>query len=196
MLKSLKTKNKSNHKILHDFSVFNSNFKNNSIELSTNDIFIQTKNKLNKICEIPNKNTQQRIVTKKAINTFDFVLAILANENIINLTIAIYRIGKKTANELKELQKSGKIKNITILLNDGFPKLIPDCWNLLKSFESEKFKLKLENNHTKIILAETKENNYIIEGSGNLSINARIEQYTFDNNKQIYDFHKNWIDKI
>jgi len=33
----------------------------------------------------------------------------------------------------------------------------------------------------------------VFEGSGNLSDNARIEQYILENNKQAYEFHKNWI---
>lgn len=196
MLKDLTKKRKSKHNLLSEINNENSNFKSSSIGINLNEIIFQSLNNIKQISGIPLKNQHFRIVTKNAINTFDFIQAILVNEIINNLTIAIYRIGKKIILQLIELQKSSKIDNIVFLINDGFPKLVPDAYNLLKSFESKNLIIKLENNHTKIILAETKENYYVIEGSGNLSINARIEQYCFDNNELIYNFHKNWIDKI
>jgi len=53
------------------------------------------------------------------------------------------------------------------------------------------------HSHAKIFLAKTKCDKYIVfEGSGNLSDNARLEQYLFENNKETYEFHKNWIENI
>jgi hypothetical protein len=50
--------------------------------------------------------------------------------------------------------------------------------------------------HAKIALIKTKaENKIVFEGSGNMSDNARIEQYIFENNPYVYDFHYNWIIK-
>lgn len=171
-----------------------SNFKTGSIEISTEQLFLHKINKLNEITAIPLPGQQFRIVTQKAINSFDFILAILHQETIEELICAFYRIGKKVIQELKDLHDNNKIQNIHFLVNDAIPKLTPDCYNLLKSLESEKWILRLENNHTKIILIKTnKGNHYIIEGSGNLSINARIEQYSFDNNQELFNFHKKWI---
>lgn len=41
-----------------------------------------------------------------------------------------------------------------------------------------------------------KGNYYVIEGSGNLSFNSRIEQFIIDNDKKIYDFTISWISHI
>lgn len=173
-----------------------SNFKSGSIELSTEEILLIKLDKLNELVSIPLPDQQFRIVTQKAVNSFDFILAILANENIEEMIIAFYRIGKKVIQEMKTLQKTGKIKSIYFLLNDGAPKLIPDAYNLLVQYSNKNWTVKVENNHTKIICIRTKQNYYVIEGSGNLSINARIEQYVFDNNKKLFNFHKNWITKL
>ena len=52
-------------------------------------------------------------------------------------------------------------------------------------------------NHTKIIGIKTANNEYYVaEGSGNMSNNARIEQYLFEQSKESYDFHKSWIKDI
>lgn len=197
MLKQKKKKNRSKN-TLYAFKQVGkeSAFKNSSIGISTDELFFQSLDKLNKIAELPKPGQQTHIVTQNAINSFDFILAILANSTIKTLHIAFYRIGKKVVTELHELLKSGKIEHIHLLINDGFPKLVPDCWNLIKSLESEHFKIRVENNHTKIILADTETDTYIIEGSGNLSINARIEQYIIMNNPEVYNFHKTWIEAI
>ena len=50
--------------------------------------------------------------------------------------------------------------------------------------------------HAKVILVKTTENYYILEGSMNLSVNARIEQLTFENSEKIYNFHKEWINEV
>ncbi len=197
MLKPIR-KNKNSKSINGDkFVAENSNFKSGSIQISTKQRTLISLNKLNEIAKIPEKDEQFRIITRKAINSFDFILAVLAEKGRIDeMFIAFYRIGKKVAIELNELQKKNKIGKITFLINDGFPKLVPDAYNTIKQLESEKWEVKLENNHTKIIGMKCNEDFLIVEGSGNLSINARIEQYVFDNNEEIYNFHKKWINEI
>lgn len=195
MFKQQRQKRKTDQKIISEhLNDKQSNFKSGSIEISTDQLFFHKINKLNEITSIPLPGQQFRIVTQKAVNSFDFILAILHDETIEELICAFYRIGKKVIQEIKDLQEKGNIQHVHFLVNDAIPKLTPDCYNLLKSLETDKFVLRLENNHTKIILIKTNlGNHYIIEGSGNLSINARIEQYSFDNNKELFDFHKNWI---
>jgi hypothetical protein len=198
MFKAERKKRKSKDMFISDFKEVseNSNFRNGSISMSIENQFEISLNKLNELTFLPIPNQQIRIVTRKAINSFDFILSILHKVKIEKLIIAFYRIGKKVINELHELQKQDKIGKIVFLINDSFPKLVPDAWNLLKSFESSVWIVKVENNHTKIILIKTDENYYVIEGSGNLSVNARIEQYLFENNKKSFLFHQNWIEKI
>lgn len=198
MFKQQRQKRKTDQTIISEhLNQEKSNFKSGSIEISTEQLFFYKIKKLNEITTIPLSGQQFRIVTQNAVNSFDFILAILHEETIEELICAFYRIGKKVIQEIKQLQDKNKINNIHFLINDAIPKLTPDCYNLLKSLESDKWILRLENNHTKIILMKTnKGNHYIIEGSGNLSINARIEQYSFDNNEQLFNFHKNWIKSL
>jgi len=37
---------------------------------------------------------------------------------------------------------------------------------------------------------------YVFEGSGNLTENGCIEQYIYERNSQVYDFHKDWMNGI
>ena len=45
-------------------------------------------------------------------------------------------------------------------------------------------------------LKTKKGNYYILEGSGNLSFNSRVEQYVIDNDKELFNFTKDWMSKI
>lgn len=198
MFKKQRINRKSNQNLIAETFVENVQaFKSGSIELSVDDVLLMKLDELNKISAMPEIGKQNRIVTQKAINSFDFILAVLAESNVEELIMAFYRIGKKVAVELKNLHDSGRIKNLHFLVNDGIPKLTPDAYNFLKGCENENWKIRLAHNHTKIILLKTESGNfYVVEGSGNLSANARIEQYVVDNNKSIYVFHKNWITKL
>ena len=52
-------------------------------------------------------------------------------------------------------------------------------------------------NHAKVFIAKTKDLRHIVfEGSGNLSDNARIEQYLIEDNEMTYNFHKEWITNV
>jgi len=51
--------------------------------------------------------------------------------------------------------------------------------------------------HSKIMGMKTESgNHYILEGSGNLSFNSRIEQYVLDNDEKLFNFTKNWMNEI
>ena len=197
MFKNQSNRKKGNTNLIEDhFKENDSFFKTGTIEMTGQKLFQIKLDKLNEIAKLPGPNEQLRIVTQKAINSFDFILAVLANEDIEELIVAFYHIGKKVIQELHDIQATGKIKTCFFLINDAVPKLTPDAYNLIKSLESENWNVVLENNHTKIILIKTAQNYYVIEGSGNLSINARIEQYVFDNYQKLFEFHKKWITEI
>jgi hypothetical protein len=51
--------------------------------------------------------------------------------------------------------------------------------------------------HTKVLLLNNLEKNVwlSVEGSANLTQNPRLEQYVITNDKQLYDFHEDWIEE-
>jgi len=60
--------------------------------------------------------------------------------------------------------------------------------------ENDNFKLIQKNSHAKITLINAGNEYYVISGSGNYSNNPKIEQYTVLKDKELYDFHKGWIE--
>ncbi len=138
---------------------------------------------------------QYRIITTKNMNALTAIYALMQNHEIEEIVIAIYRMNQPAVMKIIEIAET-----------------IP-VWVLLSSFfrENKKYenwtriiesKAKTMNNlnvsfawsHAKITLIKTKCGKHIVfEGSGNLSDNARIEQYILENNEDAYKFHRAWI---
>lgn len=45
-------------------------------------------------------------------------------------------------------------------------------------------------------IKDDKGNHFVFEGSGNMSDNARIEQYLYENNQKTFNFHKQWMNDL
>ena len=51
-------------------------------------------------------------------------------------------------------------------------------------------------NHTKMVLIKSGENYFLFTGSANLRSSGTIEQFSIYNDKNIYNFNKNWINQL
>ncbi len=93
----------------------------------------------------------------------------------------------------------GLIEDATILISNLRNKACSKKEALTRDLfmNNNRVELIFASSHAKIISIETYDGNYYtIEGSGNLSFNSRIEQYIIDNDKELYDFHNQWIKEI
>lgn len=153
------------------------------------------------LIKMPLKNEQYRIITEKQFNAYAVILNILKNELIEEMYLAIYRINQPTVYSLIDFIESQKIKKATFIISSFFNQTkVPEKWALiLKDFSetNEMVNFIYTHNHAKVYAAATNKNNYyVFEGSGNMSDNARIEQYIFENNKRVFDFHKEWMSTL
>lgn len=155
---------------------------------------------IDRISEIgsPRENEQIRIITKRAFNAIEFIKFILEKEQIEETYICVYSIDYKTGVIVDNLAKQGELGNVTFLIsnlkNSAYRQ--KDALVRERFIKNKKIKLVFAGSHAKLILCKTKENFYVIEGSMNLSPNSRIEQCLFENSEQVYNFHKNWIDRV
>lgn len=162
--------------------------------------FIKAK-MLSDLCFKPKTGEQYRIITEKQFNAYALILHLLESEIIEELYLAIYRINEPTVDSIINFIECGKIKNATFIISSFFNQTKkPEQWAIkLRSYceKNKKCKHIYTHNHSKILAIKTNSDNYyIFEGSGNMSDNARIEQYIYENNKLIFDFHKEWMNKI
>lgn len=153
---------------------------------------------LNVLCPIPKPNEQYRIITEKQFNSFALIINLLQTRNIDELYLAIYRINEPTVATLTEFIDNGRIKYAAFVLSSFFNATKkPEVWTKVLSEycqnNPEKTKHTYAHIHAKVMAAKSKDDYFVFEGSGNMSDNARIEQYVYENNKQVFDFHKDWI---
>ncbi|MBY9013093.1 MAG: hypothetical protein KGD70_12030 [Candidatus Lokiarchaeota archaeon] len=132
-------------------------------------------------------------------SSISFISLVAQKENIKELTASTLRIGEKQFIHLARLKQAGKLDKATFFLSsimkeDNKKK---DKYNYYSKFEEvcktngwEKIVI---NNHSKIILMCTDDNYYVLETSSNLNENPKIEQYSFENDKELYDFYYNFF---
>lgn len=146
--------------------------------------------------DLPSQDAIHFIWTLKSFNTFTFIQYIISKAGMIDdLTLSSYNVSRVVILSLMELVDGGYIANLTIIISDVAKTRFPQNFDLL-NLESSKRKnvlVKYVWNHSKVATALCGDQYYVIEGSGNFADNSRHEQYIFLNNKDIYNFRKNWL---
>lgn len=130
--------------------------------------------------------------TDKQFNAFTFIPFIAQTETIEHLLASTYSISVRVVESLLELHDGGLIDRITLLISDSLIKRNPVTIDKIESIALARPNVEVlySWNHSKITLAQTKFGRYVIEGSGNWSQNAAIEQYLFANSKGLFEFRK------
>lgn len=143
------------------------------------------------------KNVQYRLVTENSFNAIIVLDFLLKKYELIEIYIAVYRMNERSVNKLKSIIDSDNI-SCSILLssffreNKKYERWAEDL--IMYSTKKKNVNVVFAHNHAKVFLAKTKDNRHVVfEGSGNLSDNARIEQYLIEDNETTYNFHKEWI---
>lgn len=157
----------------------------------------KTKNFIDVIGDELSKNVQYRLVTEQSFNAIIVIDYLLKKYELIEVYIAVYRMNEVSVNKLKSIIDSDEIL-CSILLSSFFRENKKyERWAeelIMYASKKNNVNVAFAVNHAKVFLAKTKDNRYIVfEGSGNLSDNARIEQYLIEDNETTYNFHKEWI---
>ena len=155
---------------------------------------------LNSMAPTPRPGEQYVIVTEKQFNAFALICSLIENNVIDEMYLAIYRINQPTVQAIIEFIEEGKIKQGTFVISSFFNQTKnPEQWAImLRDFceTNNDFRHIYTHNHAKVLAARVRDDYYVFEGSGNMSDNARIEQYRYENNKQVFEFHKEWMNSI
>lgn len=168
--------------------------------LKNENIHLLKAKALKDLCIKPKPGEHYRIITEKQFNAYAFILYLLESEIIEELSIAIYRINQPTVESLINMITAGKIKKANFVISNFFNQTKkPEQWAIMLREFCENHPNTSHayiHNHSKVVAAKCASGFYVFEGSGNMSDNARIEQYIFENNKLTYQFHTDWIKQI
>ena len=132
----------------------------------------------------------------------DFLHAYLTLHHIRaeRMTITTLSLSARNIDSLKRLMELGYIGDLDMVLSIYFYgherwQLIP---HLYKSLDKDnRFQLAIAGIHTKIIFFETHEGQKIvIHGSANLRSSVNVEQFTIEENSELYDFYAECFSKV
>ncbi|WZL88307.1 hypothetical protein VS868_11940 [Salinimicrobium sp. 3283s] len=128
--------------------------------------------------------------TNNSFNAFTFIPFVCKYVTVRRLFASTYSISRKVIEALMELQRTGLVGEITLLISDSMVKRNPMTIDVLLAVAATNGNLKVLFgwNHSKVCLLETASGYFVIEGSGNWADNAQMEQYTFANCRGLYDF--------
>lgn len=141
--------------------------------------------------DIPKKNSILSIRTQSQLNAFSIFLQFIEKYGSIDfLSIQTYTIDEKTIHTIDELIKQGKIKKMQFIMTETASFRIPKIYRLLKDLfaERENVNLCFYWVHSKVHLLRCGNDKYVIDGSGNFSMNAQIEQYNIFHSDKMFDF--------
>ena len=171
-----------------------------AIKIKYQKLVCESVNKFQRIVELPlQPKIQYRIITTLNFNALTVLNAMLDKYVVQELTIAIYRMNIGAVETIKDFALSGTPTNILLSAFFRENKKYERWTQLIEEYATQipKLKVAFAWNHAKVCLIKTQCNRHIVfEGSGNLSDNARIEQYILEDNKEAYNFHYNWIKEL
>jgi len=149
------------------------------------------------IPDLPGTDESYRAVSYQGgFASISFITAVASKEPIKELTVSTLRVGEKQFHILRRLHKQKKLGKVNFVIGSIMQenKKKYDYYTRFKDgCKQNNWNYAVVNNHSKLILMRTQENYYVLETSSNLNENPKIEQFTFENDKQLYDFYYNLL---
>ena len=128
--------------------------------------------------------------------SINFICLVAVKETILELTASTLRVGEKQFEHLTTMNESGKLLKASFFIGSIMKedvKLVNKRYDYYTKFKqackNNNWEFVVINNHSKIILMKTENNYYVLETSSNLNENPKIEQYSFENDKELYNFY-------
>lgn len=126
-------------------------------------------------------------------SSLGIITYIATKETIEELYCSTFRIGKHHFETLIDLHAKNKLKQCHFITSQTQQRT-DTKYNYFEFIEKQcetfGWKLKCFNNHSKLILMQTDKNYYVVETSSNLNENPKMEQFNWENDKELYDWYK------
>jgi hypothetical protein len=104
-------------------------------------------------------------------------------------------MSRPNALQLLQLLDDGKIQKATLFSGLYFKRRESAVYATVASgLIDRKQRFLCFENHSKIILLAAGDERIVIEGSANFTANPRVEQNTVTNDRDLYDFHRSWME--
>jgi hypothetical protein len=124
---------------------------------------------------------------------------ILEKEKCNTLYLATWIISKDNIDEIINALKSGRLQKFVFVVSIRLKQLKKSVYAyLVEQFNQfpDQIYYKVCNSHAKTFSISTEKNFYTVIGSGNWTQNPRIENYIIHNDKNIFEFNKQWMEEL
>lgn len=172
-------------------------------------VFLRTKEKayfdiyggrdiLHRHAKLPEDGESLRAISYAGgFSSCSVVLWIADRTKIRFMFASTLRVGKKEIDALADLHSAGRLDKAHFILS-GLAKNNTAAsgkdYRYTEYFEQacakSGFSWKYAKNHSKVILLDTENGNYVVETSSNLNENLKIEQFCITCSEEVYEFYK------
>lgn len=113
------------------------------------------------------------------------------------LYLSTWIISRDNIDYICEQYDKGNIQDITFIISVRQKQLKKANYaHMVEQFQKRDIKFRVCNCHAKTFSAKIGNNYYTVTGSGNWTKNPRIENYMVTNDKNIFDFNKEWMSEL
>ena len=152
--------------------------------------------------ELPKQGEEIEVLSfgAKGISPLSFLAWICETEKVEVFYLSTFRLGYQHFEYLIKLKKEEKLRGECCLCLstaqqelDGNSKKYNYGEKILKRAKENKINIVFKKNHSKILLMGTEKNFYVLRTSANFDNCTKLEQYTFQNDKGLFNFYKEFF---
>lgn len=124
------------------------------------------------------------------------IIRYIADQEVIEeMYVSTFRIGKNHFKVLKKMHDSGRLNRANFITSSSQKRTDEGGdYNYFTEIEQTcadyGWGLKVFDNHSKLILMKTAQNFYVVETSSNLNENPKMEQFSWENDKTLYEWYE------
>lgn len=123
---------------------------------------------------------------------YELLCYILEQIGTADVYLTTWKINNDVAANIAMLKNKGFIYDLFLLLEKRIAVTSPQAQDLITSVAD---RYKITDIHAKVMVIENKEWSISVNGSGNMTVNPRIECGVVSTHREVSEFHKNWIIK-
>lgn len=141
--------------------------------------------------ELPKIDESFEFISDGTFSSICFILAVASKTKIDKLYASTFRVGKKEILTLKALAEKSLIKDAHFFVWEGMD---TDKYPYFEIFQKvcidKEWTFVGGKNHSKVIMMDTPLGKFVLKTSSNLNENPKMEQFTFEQSPELFDFYK------
>lgn len=148
--------------------------------------------------ELPKPGETIHVISDAKYDFFNVIMAAAKlTAPVLDFYGSTWTMSKYNVQDLLGALETGVIQNATILTGTYFKRRESSVYaQLVTGLAKYNQRYNAFINHTKVALLRSEDAYIVFEGSANFTANPRLENYIICNNKELYEFHRSWMEEL